>query len=446
MEDLRPDALQTVAARVAAWHNRHPLARRIVAEQVQSVGFVALPYLPAAGQAAKPANQTGKPGPSQEASGEAGLSLRERAQARQAAGSTRAAAPAGEAAAPPVGPKPKLKAAFSEDFIAPLSPRRVARWAMRHGVPLAQAPRGAPLRNVVADPLIAEKGQELQTLYVLTAMVELRGKRIRMLLSPGAREAVLGTRLWSPPRLAMGAGTLGSLAAAAATVALLWPSTPAPAQPKAAKQELSAAAGPVPPTALMPSIRPTSMRAEALVTLNALATPPAPAGAMGVAGAHAAAAPPVDVEPTLGRVSLPSLGLPHGDSTLAAARDRRMAQRGASIASAPQPPLPAASANAAVAAVTLAVAPVTAASAAGPAGPVFALSSRRLRTRAESDQTQVALKSLLAGAGHNGLQVEVVPADDDWRVVGWPFPQRAQAEKAKVFLATRGIRMEVVDF
>ena len=61
MEDLRPDALQTVAARVAAWHNRHPLARRIVAEQVQSVGFVALPYLPAAGQAAKPANQTGKP-------------------------------------------------------------------------------------------------------------------------------------------------------------------------------------------------------------------------------------------------------------------------------------------------------------------------------------------------------------------------------------------------
>ena len=118
MEDLRPDALQTVAARVAAWHNRHPLARRIVAEQVQSVGFVALPYLPAAGQAAKPANQTGKPGPSQEASGEAGLSLRERAQARQAAGSTRAAAPAGEAAAPPVGPKPKLKAAFSEDFIA----------------------------------------------------------------------------------------------------------------------------------------------------------------------------------------------------------------------------------------------------------------------------------------------------------------------------------------
>jgi hypothetical protein len=41
MEDLR---LQAVAARVAAWHNRHPLARRITAAQVHSIGYVALPF------------------------------------------------------------------------------------------------------------------------------------------------------------------------------------------------------------------------------------------------------------------------------------------------------------------------------------------------------------------------------------------------------------------
>ena len=38
MDDLR---LQAVAARVVAWHNRHPLARRINAQQVRSVGYVA---------------------------------------------------------------------------------------------------------------------------------------------------------------------------------------------------------------------------------------------------------------------------------------------------------------------------------------------------------------------------------------------------------------------
>ena len=38
MDDLR---LPAVAARVVAWHNRHPLARRITAAQVMSVGYVA---------------------------------------------------------------------------------------------------------------------------------------------------------------------------------------------------------------------------------------------------------------------------------------------------------------------------------------------------------------------------------------------------------------------
>ena len=41
MDDLR---LHAVVARVVAWHNRHPLARRITAAQVNSVGYVALPY------------------------------------------------------------------------------------------------------------------------------------------------------------------------------------------------------------------------------------------------------------------------------------------------------------------------------------------------------------------------------------------------------------------
>ena len=34
----------TWVAHVVAWHNRHPLARRITPAQVQGLGYVDLPY------------------------------------------------------------------------------------------------------------------------------------------------------------------------------------------------------------------------------------------------------------------------------------------------------------------------------------------------------------------------------------------------------------------
>ena len=41
---MEPDRSELVAARVVAWHNRHPLARRIRPEQVHSIGVVSLPF------------------------------------------------------------------------------------------------------------------------------------------------------------------------------------------------------------------------------------------------------------------------------------------------------------------------------------------------------------------------------------------------------------------
>lgn len=449
MEDLRPDSLQTVAARVVAWHNRHPLARRITAEQVQSVGYVGLPYLPpaakeAAADAPKPA--TGK------AEAPAGASLRERAQAR----AKQAAGEAAEAPAKASGAQRSLKAAFTEDFIAPLSPRRVARWAARHGVPLDQPPRGAPLRLVEPDAAWAAKARELQTLYVLTAMVESRGKRVRMLLSPSADTAVLGKHLWSPPRLAAGAvAALGGLASIGLALALLWQKPPTPAPMAAGRTRLVTEESKVrvePPAgaASLPSIKPPSMRAAALADAG-LADPAAPASTAASAATTLRTIPPVDVQPSLGRINLPSLGLPRGDEAVVAARERRLSQQGSAAPAAlptptavppvatgqPSPPSTATAASAApVATAPLAPAPP----------PSFALSTRRLRTWAESEQTMTAIKSLLASAGHNSVQVEVVPAGEDWRVVGWPFGQRAQAEKARTLLASRGIRLEIVDF
>jgi len=40
----------------------------------------------------------------------------------------------------------------------------------------------------------------------------------------------------------------------------------------------------------------------------------------------------------------------------------------------------------------------------------------------------------------------MLPSGDDWRVVGWPFRHRADAERARAILLTRGLKVEVVDF
>ena len=79
-------------------------------------------------------------------------------------------------------------------------------------------------------------------------------------------------------------------------------------------------------------------------------------------------------------------------------------------------------------------------------GPVFAISTRPLRTRAEAEQVQAAMQSLLAGAGPAGLRVEVMPEGDDWRVVAMPYTRGADAERGRALLASRGMRVKVVDF
>ena len=76
----------------------------------------------------------------------------------------------------------------------------------------------------------------------------------------------------------------------------------------------------------------------------------------------------------------------------------------------------------------------------------FALSTRPLRTRAEAEQLQVAMQSLLKTVGAARMKVDVLPEGDDWRVVGWPFANRADADEARALLVSRGMRVQVVGF
>lgn len=387
MDELRPDE---IAARVLAWQHRGPLARRIRASQVQSVGVVALPFASAQGEGA---------------------------------GDDAAAAPA-----------------FSEDFIAPLAPARIARFAARHAVAALPLNPATPLREVLADPLPA--GQGVRHRYLLTAAIEVDGQRTRVLLGPTPGAPVVGRRL--PDRRRQ--GLAGAAVAALVAAVLAWPGdpgagrTPEPGPTAAAVQpapspapaavQAAEARGSLPPEAAASTAPATDVAiadAVAAVTTAAAAAEPEPP-------AHER---PPDVEPRWGTVSLPPR-----PQVVKPLPKRRQAAAPAAVATA------SASASASAAAAAAAAASVPSAPpramAAPPPGQVWAVSTRLVRTRAESEQLAHAMRALVGGSGE--VKVEAVAVGDDWRVAAWPYLRRRDAERAQAVLAARGMRAEVVAF
>jgi hypothetical protein len=493
MEELR---LQAVAARVVAWHNQHPLARRITAAQVQGVGYVALPY--------------GQPLVAGQAWWQAWLAK------------CRAALP---------GLGPSLAPAFTEDFIAPIALRRVARWAARHGRVLVQAPGDAPVRDV---PLASEVQGQASTVYVLSAAVDLGTLRTRVLVGAhkgfGTSAAVLGPRLWSGARWSASAAAVFVLGLGLA--ALGWRQTltagfaGAPKLPMLQAQvitEKAADAGTeLGQAASAPALTQSSAWAASMAASDAAsngkpvsaavsthtitasttkpAAPPVASGAApgGPAAPALPAKPPVPdaaptplapptspslpapaapvlasvpapAQPQLGRVELPTWGGLISEEAKATARAQKRRQGNDQALAAASTAAPTASAPAAATAAaggptnvalrtvaqtaTSAPAPVPATARAAGRPAVFALTTRPLRTRAEAEQVMAAMGALLrtAAAIHKldagaKTQTDIVPEGEDWRVVGMPYAKRDDAEQARKLLVARGIRVDVVDF
>jgi hypothetical protein len=426
MDPLRLDA---AAARVVAWHNRHPLARRINATHVHSVGYVALPFERAPPQA--PAEAKATP----------------------------------HAAA--------LHGVFSEAFLAPLKAIRVARWAARHGAELPQDPSDAPLHFVRPDRAPVGTAEPV-TLYVLTAAVQAGEQRRRVLLGRGDLPGVLGRRLWSGTRAAAALALLAvGVALAGLAVALaLRPAPPgAPVQASAsAASAASAAAGPggARPSVALPgapaaSVAGAASAAGPLVTDQVTAVPlQLPKSTPPPAPPRPSILPGLDLGPHLGRIALPALRPQLGEGVKAQARQAaqatqsaRAARPGASTppttAHAPMPGAAALPGTPALPHAGTAVAGASAPGAAVPAVPAaakaaFAVTTPALRTHAEAEQIMDAMAALLRGAGASQAQVEILPHGEDWRVVGWPFARRDDAEKARAVLVARGMRVTVVDF
>lgn len=350
--------------------------------------------LPEATPAAEP---TVSPGPSPTVAGlGAGATLRERAVAR-------AQRMAQEASAIPTA---ELKPIFSQDFIPPLRPAAVAEFAARHGVASVSPGKDVLVRVVRPDPGMVYP--VIEQCWLLTAQIDIGGHCTRVLAGAGPNPVVMGQRLSRLPRLA---GLIGPplAVAAAAGVWWLWPGAPKPA---------SAAAAP-PPAASAASASSAGPAANV-----AMASAPAPAES--ASGTQTPASAPIDVEPTLGRVDLPSLG-PIVD-------ERRR------VAAATAEAKAAAAATVAIGKAEKSVPPTAV------AGPAFAVSTRLLRTRTESEQLAEAMRALLAGSGPPGLQVQALRSGDDWRVVVWPYNEHAQAEQARALLASRGMKVAVIDF
>lgn len=288
----------------------------------------------------------------------------------------------GEPAAP-------LLSLFSEDFIPPLQPAAVAEFALQHGASHASPGKNGLVR--VVKPDADHIGAMVEQRWLLTAQIDIGGQRTRLLVGAGPNPSVLGQRLSGVPRLAMLAGP-PLVVAAAAGVWWLWPAAPPPA------------------------IKPAPVAAAASTAAT-------------VAAASAAASAPLDVEPRLGRVDLPSLG------PIVEERRRAAAAAAADAAASAAGATPAAGAQSPATVPPPAV-----------VGPAFAVSTRLLRTRTESEQLAEAMRALLAGSGPPGLQVQALRSGDDWRVVVWPFTEQAQAEQARALLASRGMKVSVIDF
>lgn len=381
-----------LTARVLAWQHRHPLAIRLEASQVLSPGWVALPFVVG------------------------GKSAEVGAMARAAAAAPKEAVPGGARgrSAAAAGPAPRhprrgWMPVFDEPVVESCSTRRLARWAMRHGVEVRPAPDGLPLREVAVDS--ARAGAEpIVRLWVRTAMLDSGGARSRLLVGDGRDAPVLGRRLWSRPRLGVAAAALVALLAGAGVGAWI------PAEgPRAAAPAARLAATAVPSAAV------------AARTSSAQDPGPPPAGSE---SERKRGAGPLDAGPAWWQ-PLDDAAKREARETVAAAR----AARSHAAASAPAGPL-----------ASSAVAPVARVASVAP--PVWAVSTRVLRTRFESEQMLVALRAAAARSAPDGaaLRFEVLPVGSDWRAVSWPFSERRSAERLRDELHARGLRVEVLAF
>jgi hypothetical protein len=409
-----PPILDPVA-QVVAWHNRNPLALRIKPDHVSGIGVVSLPFVVADEPPAKPWQRLPK------MVWQKLLRLAKRPETQ----------PAG---AP-------LKAAFSEDFIAPISAKQVAAFALLHGSPERPGAADLPQREVAVDEKLASG--PVVRLYLTTACVEKRKGRVRVLLGSAAKSKFLGGRLWDKPKRAAAAGVAVLLVAAPLIIGSMWGRGPT------ADASTTAAVAPAASGALVTAAAPAALAASEPSTPDssevASATASAPSQATGVAEAvepaasaeqaHSAAAPAASAADH----STKSAGAAEAD----AAPEPQTIEPG--VKQAVRPGLSAEERAEAVRQANL-LRSQTPAPVVKPTK-IYALVSSLTGTRAASERRLHMIGLSFAGGKMSGdLRSEIMKVDKGWRATLWPFTSRTEAEAARDMLADRGVYTEVLAF
>ena len=385
---------------------------------------------------------------------------------------------------------PRLQATFSRDFIWPLRPGQVARWARRHGSVLPLAPADWPQRLIDTDgSLLAQARRQglphALPLHLLTAAIGVGDRRIRVLIN--AQGHILGPRSYSPPRLAalaslVALGLLGvgwgwrpqadsrsakqasaavaaaasaaaqAVSAAALAAAAAYAASAASAADRVwrAQQAGSTLAGAAPADAQL-AVVPQAENGQAVAPDTAYTaakpakpTQPAPHGVAAEASAHAAA--PAPESPTT--ISTTSTTLA---TTLAADPAVTPAQRQAAVSLGTiLPVLSTADKLAArqqVEAARLGQAAAVAAQPPKPAAPVYALVTRPTHEKGSAARGLALIRA--SGqrlVGELPEHAELMLNQGQWRAAWWPFESLADAERARGMLAARGLKVEVVAF
>ncbi|RTL18217.1 MAG: hypothetical protein EKK52_14855 [Burkholderiales bacterium] len=442
--------MERLAEQIVDWHNRHPLARRVRVDEVHSIGVVALPFVRASAQASGVVEPVLTDVVSAfDAIHEHTPPSRGALLMQRMAGLMRR-----------LNRRPRTQwRAFNEKFLPGLSPARVERFALEHGFsePPA-APETRPWRVVVIDEAEAGKHEGWPfELYLMTAAIDAKAGRSRLLAGRGIPSQIIGRRIWDPLRLGAAAGVL-SLAAGGLGL-LLWSDARAPAAPQASPADGSGrpASAPLPASAAAPaaaaSTAAAAEAASAAASMPAAMAASSPASSPGEAGQPPASAPEPeggasaapDIRPRLVQrvdgIERPPL-LRSGKPAAAQAAGPASAagkRPGPEAGNKPEPaadlsrPLPADPLLARMASKS----GQTVVALVGPPG-----------SKAEAEALLARMKAGLAGVHGDpqALQADVIQTPEGWRATVWPFASREQAQLINATLVARGMKTKAVNF
>ncbi|MDL5031929.1 hypothetical protein QRD43_08405 [Pelomonas sp. APW6] len=280
-------ALETLlSSQLAAWHNRHPLARRVRAVDVHTMGVIALPFM-----------RSGPPREPQEpVLGEAGSFSAEPSFTQP----PRPGLLQRLLAWRPGRQRPRDRwPVFSEQFVVGVSPRQAGEFARRYGY--SQRPDGGswPLRSIPVDETLAAQdpadgaGAWPEEIYLLSAALDAGPARTRVLVAQGAglRLYITGPRCLHPLKV----GLFGLLMALLLGLVLLASLSPKKASPGAAAPAAAASAAQPASAATPAASGPMATEASGHEHAASAPLPPElPASAAHVTAPPAAAsAPPV---------------------------------------------------------------------------------------------------------------------------------------------------------